>query len=51
VKACKQAQPRIEKHLNDLRGKNVVAIRCRYGDRDRIARGIADRPAGLTENA
>ena len=50
VKACKQAQPRIEKHLHDLRGKNVVAIRRRYGDRDRIARG-ADRLAGLTENA
>ena len=71
VKACKLAQPRIEKHLHDLRGnfatllmghgisdeqiadilgwqcENVVAIRRRYVDRDRIARGIADRLAGL----
>jgi len=67
IRACAKAEPKIEKHLHDLRGnfatrlmanglsdeqiadmlgwqtENVLKIRRRYVDRDRIARGIAER--------
>jgi len=39
-----------DEQIADILGwqcENVVAIRRRYVDRDRIARGIADRLAGL----